>query len=107
MLAIKIHDTLTNSKNELELNNLFLSIFNSPPGNFKNGDRGLACIPNREKDFKESIFESIRYSKILQCNKVHVMSGTANDLDASLSKKVYIQNLKLKSVPKFKLQKCV
>ena len=81
-------------KNELELNNLFLSIFNSPPGNFKNGDRGLACISNREKDFKESIIETIRYSKILQCNKVHVMSGTANELDASLSKKVYIQNLK-------------
>ena len=40
-------------KNELELNNLFLSIFNSPPGNFKNGDRGLACISNREKDFNE------------------------------------------------------
>ena len=31
-------------KKEMEKNNLVMSVFNSPPGNFKNGDRGLACL---------------------------------------------------------------
>ena len=42
-------------KREIDKNNLILKIFNSPPGDFENGDRGLACLENRQDDFKKSI----------------------------------------------------
>ena len=42
-------------KREIDKNNLILSIFNSPAGDFENGDRGLACLENRKDDFKKSI----------------------------------------------------
>ena len=41
-------------KREINKNNLSLSIFNSPPGDFENGERGLACLENRQDDFKKS-----------------------------------------------------
>ena len=52
---------------------MILTIFNSPPGDFENGDRGLACLEKRKDDFKKSIIEAISYAKIFQCNKIHMV----------------------------------
>ena len=81
-------------KREIDKNNLILSIFNSPPGNFENGERGLACLENRQDDFKKSIVKAISYAKIFQCYKIHVMSGVSNKENDLNAKKVYIENLK-------------
>ena len=81
-------------KREIDKNNLILSIFNSPPGDFENGDRGLACLENRKDDFKKSIVKAISYAKIFQCNKIHVMAGISNKENDLNAKKVYIENLK-------------
>ncbi len=81
-------------KREIDRNNLILSIFNSPPGNFENGERGLACLENRQDDFKKSIMKAISYAKIFQCYKIHVMSGVSNKENDLNAKKVYIENLK-------------
>ena len=81
-------------KNEIDKNKLILTIFNSPPGDFENGDRGLACLENRKDDFKKSIIEAISYAKIFQCNKIHVMSGILDKENFSKAKKIYIENLK-------------
>ena len=81
-------------KREIDKNNLILSIFNSPPGDFENGERGLACLENRQDDFKKSIVKAISYAKIFQCYKIHVMSGVSNKENDLNAKKVYIENLK-------------
>ena len=81
-------------KREINKNNLSLSIFNSPPGDFEKGDRGLACLENRKEDFKKSIVKAISYAKIFQCNKIHVMAGISNKENDLNAKKVYIENLK-------------
>ena len=81
-------------KNEIDKNKLILTIFNSPPGDFENGDRGLACLEKRKDDFKKSIIEAISYAKIFQCNKIHVMSGVSEKENVLNAKKVYIENLK-------------
>ena len=81
-------------KREIDKNNLILSIFNSPLGDFENGERGLACLENRQDDFKKSIMKAISYAKIFQCYKIHVMSGVLNKENDLNAKKVYIENLK-------------
>ena len=81
-------------KKEIDKNKLILTIFNSPPGDFENGDRGLACLEKRKDDFKKSIIEAISYAKIFQCNKIHVMSGVSEKENVLNAKKVYIENLK-------------
>jgi hydroxypyruvate isomerase len=50
-------------------------LFNAPPGNFAAGERGLACLPGREADFRESIAVALRYADALACPRVHVMAG--------------------------------
>ena len=52
-------------KEKLDKFNLDLSVFNSLPGNFKNGDRGLACLPKRKKEFQRTIIQSIEFAKII------------------------------------------
>ena len=81
-------------KREIDKNKLILTIFNSPPGDFGNGDRGLACLEKRKDDFKKSIIEAISYAKIFHCNKIHVMSGVSDKENVLNAKKVYIENLK-------------
>ena len=72
---------------------LDLSIFNSSPGNFKNGDRGLACLPKRKEEFQRTIIQSIKYAKIIKCKKIHIMSGIKGSKNDLTYKDTYIENL--------------
>ena len=72
---------------------LDLSVFNSSPGNFKIGDRGLACLPKRKEEFQRTIIQSIKYAKIIKCKKIHIMSGIKGSKNDLTYKDTYIENL--------------
>jgi hydroxypyruvate isomerase len=48
-------------------------LFNAPPGNA--GERGIASLPGRERDFDASIELAARYVEATDCRRVHVMAG--------------------------------
>jgi hydroxypyruvate isomerase len=48
-------------------------LFNGPPGN--TGERGIACLPGRERDFDAGIDLAARYVEAGNCPLVHVMAG--------------------------------
>jgi len=50
-------------------------LFNSPAGEWANGERGIACHPGREDEFADGIEIVLRYAQALGCRKVHVMAG--------------------------------
>jgi hydroxypyruvate isomerase len=50
-------------------------LFNAPPGNWDGGERGMACLPGREEEFRAGIREALRYAKLLRCPRIHVMAG--------------------------------
>jgi len=51
-------------------------LINAPPGNLQAGERGLACLPGREDDFRRSFEEqALPYAQALGCPRVHVMAG--------------------------------
>ncbi|MDA1091179.1 MAG: TIM barrel protein [Proteobacteria bacterium] len=52
---------------------------NAPPGDWDLGDRGLAGLPGREEEFRDSIEQAIGYAKALNCPLVHVMAGVVAD----------------------------
>jgi hydroxypyruvate isomerase len=54
-------------------------LFNAPPGSWDNGERGLACLADREEEFRASMHEALRYAQALQCRQVHVMAGLVPD----------------------------
>ena len=80
-------------KEKLDKFNLDLSVFNSLPGNFKNGDRGLACLPKRKEEFQRTIIQSIEYAKIIKCKKIHIMSGIQGSKNDLAYRDTYIENL--------------
>jgi hydroxypyruvate isomerase len=50
-------------------------LFNAPPGRWDGGERGLACLPGREQEFRDAIVQALRYAEVLQCPRIHVMAG--------------------------------
>ncbi|HEY1729862.1 MAG TPA: 2-oxo-tetronate isomerase [Candidatus Baltobacteraceae bacterium] len=72
------------------------ALFNLPPGDWASGERGMAAIPGREREFAESIDVAIEYAAALRCQRVHVMAGLL-PADASIEdcERVYESNLRL------------
>ena len=51
-------------------------LINAPPGDFAAGERGLACLPGREAEFRRAFAASaLPYATAMQCPRVHVMAG--------------------------------
>ena len=59
----------------LKANGLKQVLFNAPPGNWDGGERGLACLPGRENEFRDGIAKALEYAVALDCPRVHVMAG--------------------------------
>jgi hydroxypyruvate isomerase len=56
-------------------NGLKQVLFNAPPGDLNAGERGLACLPARESEFRAGIGQALDYAKVLACPRIHVMAG--------------------------------
>ena len=70
-------------------------LFNAPPGDWDAGERGLACLPGREAEFREGIAKAIDYAKALQCPRIHVMAGLVpQGADAATVRATYIANVR-------------
>ncbi len=54
-------------------------LFNAPPGDWDAGERGTACLPGREDEFRRGFEQALRYAEALDCPNVHVMAGLAPD----------------------------
>lgn len=50
-------------------------LFNAPPGDWKNGERGIAALPGREDEFQQSFQLALSYAASLNCPRIHVMAG--------------------------------
>jgi len=59
----------------LKSNGLQQVLFNAPPGDWDAGERGIACLPGREAEFREGIGQALAYAKALNCPRIHVMAG--------------------------------
>ena len=50
-------------------------LFNMPPGDWANGERGLASLPGRQSEFREAVKRALDYASTLECRRVHCMAG--------------------------------
>jgi hydroxypyruvate isomerase len=60
---------------QLHRHNLDSVLFNLPAGNWATGERGLACIPGREGEFRAGVAKAIEYATLLKTSRVHAMAG--------------------------------
>ena len=52
-------------------------LLNAPPGDPARGERGLACLPGRQADFRQAMAQALAYADAMDCPRIHVMAGTA------------------------------
>lgn len=57
------------------------ALFNMPPGNWSDGDRGLAALPDRAQEFRASVDTAIRYARVIGTPLLHMMAGLADARD--------------------------
>jgi hydroxypyruvate isomerase len=56
-------------------NGLSQVLFNAPPGDWAQGERGVAALPGRQREFREGIARALEYATALSCPRLHVMAG--------------------------------
>ncbi len=56
-------------------------MFNAPPGDLKAGEYGLAGLPGREQEFRDSIRRALEYAAALDCSLIHVLAGIVPEGD--------------------------
>ena len=79
----------------LAANGLQQVLFNGPPGDWDRGERGLACLPGREAEFREGLLKALDYAEALDCSRGHVMAGLVPEgVEREAVQPVYIENLR-------------
>lgn len=68
-------------------------LFNAPPGDFENGERGTSSLAGRESEFDRGIEQAIIYAEKLGCKKIHVMAGIAQDSERQAAFERYVASL--------------
>jgi len=61
----------------LSKNGLTQALFNLPPGDWANGERGIAVLPDRIDEFRKGVDTAIAYAKALDCPQVNCLAGIA------------------------------
>ena len=79
----------------LRANDLVNVLFNMPPGDWANGERGIAALPDRRDEFRRGVATAIGYARVLGTPRLHIMAGllpTGGDINGQRA--VFIENLR-------------
>jgi 2-dehydrotetronate isomerase len=68
-------------------------LFNLPPGDFAKGERGIAALPGREKEFRDSVEQALEYAKSLEVPRLHVMAGITKGIEPEKAEATFLSNL--------------
>lgn len=67
---------------QLAQHNLQLAMFNLPPGDLAQGERGLACLADRKDEFRDAVETALTYARTLNAPRLHLMSGIGSGPEA-------------------------
>ena len=69
-------------------------LFNAPPGDFARGERGIACLPGREAEFRSGFARALEYAAALGCPRLHAMAGLVPEGSTRATlRPTYLRNL--------------
>ncbi|OFW23262.1 MAG: hydroxypyruvate isomerase [Acidobacteria bacterium RIFCSPLOWO2_02_FULL_65_29] len=68
-------DDVTVLKQALDDSRLTQVLHNLPAGNWQSGERGIACHPDRTKEFDEGVERAVTYATALGCTQVNCLAG--------------------------------
>jgi hydroxypyruvate isomerase len=82
-------------KARLADNGLQLVLHNLPAGDWDGGERGIACLPGREAEFRAGVAQAIEVGSALGVPRLNCLAGKMPDgADEALLRATFIANLK-------------
>jgi hydroxypyruvate isomerase len=79
----------------LKANDLQQVLFNLPAGNWDAGERGIACHPDRQEEFRNGVELAIQYAKTLGCNQCNVLAGIVPEgVSQEQAHATFVENLR-------------
>lgn len=79
----------------MDSHNIQHTLHNLPAGNWAAGERGVACIPGREDEFRQGVTAAITYAKILGNRKINCLIGKIpKNIDPTLVERTVVENLR-------------
>lgn len=79
----------------LQANGLTQVLHNLPAGDWAAGERGLATLPARRGEFRDSVGRAIDYATALGCPQVNCLAGIRSDrVSPWVARDTFVENLK-------------
>ncbi|HVZ45366.1 MAG TPA: hydroxypyruvate isomerase [Ramlibacter sp.] len=70
-------------------------LHNLPAGDWAAGERGIACHPQRVKEFSEGVSRAIEYAHALDCPQVNCLAGKLpQGVNPAEAREVFVENLR-------------
>ena len=83
-------------KQRLDAHGLTLVLHNLPAGNWEAGERGIACHPDRVKEFRAGVATAISYAKALGVGQLNCLAGKAPaGVSETVLRETLVANLRL------------
>jgi hydroxypyruvate isomerase len=80
---------------QLQQHHLQMVLHNLPGGDTAAGERGIACIPGREAEFRASVAQGIYYAQTLGCPQLNCLAGILpHGVPAADARACLIENLR-------------
>ena len=79
----------------LKEHDLTQALHNMPAGDWVGGERGIACLPGREEEFRAGVISAIEYATALGCKRVNCLAGIAPGRTRGRRAQDIRQNLRL------------
>jgi len=81
-------------KQRLRDHGLVQVLHNLPAGDWAKGERGVACLPGREDEFKAGVAQAIAYANALGCDRVNCLAGIPpQTVEPSAARATFVRNL--------------
>jgi hydroxypyruvate isomerase len=78
-------------RDRLQEAGLTQALYNTPPGDWAGGERGMAAMPGAEDRFRADLARALDYAGVIKPQAIHVMAGIAQGPKARAT---YIDNLR-------------
>ena len=81
-------------RSRLDANGLQLVLHNLPAGNWAAGERGIACLPDRVREFRDGVDRAIHYAQALGVGQLNCLAGKAPaGADETKLRATFVDNL--------------
>jgi hydroxypyruvate isomerase len=74
-------------------NGVEVVLFNFPAGNWNGGERGIAALPDRLQDFRDSAQRALDYTTTIGCPRLHLMAGKIGEGSREKARETFIENV--------------